>query len=728
MGEHKNQLDLPSFISRDELSAKNKVTRTQSLASRGPINKVKATNSENAFSHSFSDGFDLGGIAHSISEVGSTNQDMNSFFTVLDPRKPGNKIRNKRILEEKEEPSTKRLRSTTPSFSVASQPALGMNSMPSFRYSDSNTSPRDGDDEYKEIVPWTEKYAPQNSSTVALHSRKLKEVQEVIESMCSGNPTVKLLILSGPAGSSKSSIFRTLAKETLIKVNKLKDLDLDLNNYLLEWENPDRMEGRSLTATFQEFLSSAKYKTNQNCMIMVDDIPNLSHQKTREMFNAALLEWINQENVHSYYNNPGLVLIITEIEVSSAGTIGEGASTSFRNSDSLITERVILDKVLKHRAVRRIKFRPVSKTISAKALKSIVSQERILFTRLSPRDITRAIDVMSNYGDIRSAIMSLEYWAIGRSRSLSSGAKKSKLEQDGEDIYLNMLRRDAHLDLFHAVGKVVHLSSKDKYSKQVSEDELVVEGILSDWATSRGDQQILSSTVFENYLPVNKYLPFEEINKCLQSLCESDILTANTFAYGGMGSKQCTEIACELDIRGVRGALQRSQRLKSGSSYTPLHFPRLLKKQTPEIRQLRLELDEFREKRLVQENAGGAWSYETLLLYEKYYSDAIYNSPKFQSKVQERIQKNEIEDSEEEGKELKAKGDTDTSVSESKWSSDFGSDLDAEIEDELDMMLQQQSMTENPPESISKPIPKSTETYSDDFFNDDDDDELANLI
>lgn len=733
MEDNKCRRDSPSFISHDETPTKQKIMTTKPTMTAASSKTRQGKSLAKGFHHTFSDGFNLGGLSKSISEVESPTdqQDIKCFFEVLDSKVSSSKnkrkvderekmpsIKSKQKLEEQDElPPAKRVRSITPgppSFSIAAKPASRVSSVPSFTDTNMRLVEEEVGD-YKEVVPWTEKYAPQSSAVVALFSRKLKEVKEAIENMCSEDPQIKLLILSGPAGSSKSSILRALVKESLLDVRRPKGRELDLNNYLLEWENPDRAEGRSLPAAFQEFLSSAKYKTNKDCFILVDDIPNLSHQNTRELFNGALSEWIYQDSVYARNHNPGLVLIITEIEISASGSGNEGSSTSFRNADSLITERAIFDKILKHKAVRRIKFRPVPRTIIAKTLKSIASQEKSLFGRIAPQEVSNAIEVMSNYGDIRSAIMSLEYWAIGRSRFLSAGVKKTKLEQGGEDVYLNMLRRDSHLDLFHAVGKVVHLSSKDKFSKVVLEDELVVEGILSDWASGRGDQQMLSSTVFENYLPTNRYLPLNEIISCMDSLCVSDILTANTFAYGGMGSKQCTEIACELDIRGVRESLKRTTFLKqSGYSYNPLSFPRLLKKQTPEIKQLRLELDEFREKRLVQESGCGGWSYVPLLLYEKFYADTIYkNRP---AEVEEELEE-----------EASAEPSRTETGDLSDFGSDWGSDFDAEIEGELDMMLlQSQSVDGKSQQAV--PVSEDVRDFSDDFFNDEDDEEFLKLL
>lgn len=631
------------------------------------------------FADSFSDGFRLLGATstpanpHPKQENDSAD---NSTKKRITRRKRKTLEETEQTIVHEAEPLTKRRNTkttvlATSFFRAAATRTGSTGNVPAFREASI------GEEEVEEgtVIPWVEKYAPMNSRAVALHARKLKDVRDAIQDMCSDKPSIKLLILSGPAGSSKSAIVRTLAKEVLTENCKRDGKDLP-ENYLIEWENPDRMEGRSLPTAFPEFLASVRFKMNSDCLILVDDLPNLSHLNTKQRFNDALREWVNRTNVTPHSHNPGLVLIITEIELTNMGGGSEGSFVSSRNTDSMITERLIMDKVLKHPATLRIKFRAVNKTLITKSLKNIVSQERDLFGKLATKDVNNMIDVLSGYGDIRAAIMAMEFWAIGRSRSLSSKGSKTKPESDGKDVYLDMLRRDAHLDLFHAIGKVVHLSSKDKFNQEV-ESDIVVNSIISDWASSRGDQQTLSSTIFENYLSANMHLPLAEVTKCMDSLCDSDLLAkANNHTTGGSGSQLCIEMAGELDVRGVRNSLRRNLHLKSKTSgFRPMSFPQLLKRQPPEIAELKVELEAFREHRLAQEqnSFGGMWSPETVLLYGKLYTEQIMARMKNRLDPLTEMEEKEFE----------------------YHSSDFESDFDDEIEKELDeMMIAEQKQKE----------------------------------
>lgn len=598
------------------------------------------------------------------------------------------RLRSDRNVEEPQRKKT----TLAHSFFAAAATRTGSQSgkQPSFRES---PGPKDDVDQ-ETPMSWVEKYSPKTSKVTALHARKMKDVREVVEEMCSSNPRTKLLILSGPAGSSKSTIIKTLAKEILSRHSGTEN-DLS-NNHLIEWENPDRMEGRNLLTAFSEFLASVRFKTNKDCLVLVDDLPNLSHFPTKQAFNDALFEWVNRPNVIPKNHNPGLVLVITEIELTSAN---DGSMAGSRNTDSMVTERLVNEKILKNCAVSRIKFRPVNKTLLTKTLKNIVASEKAIFQGLHTMEINNAISVFADFGDIRAAIMAMEFWAIGRSKSQSHKSSATNVEKDGEDMYLNMLRRDSHLDLFHAVGKVVFLSSSDK-SGTTMENDAIVREIITDWASGRGDQQILSSTIFDNFLPLNTHLPFSGIMTGLESLCDSDILTTVTnYGYeGGVGGGQTTEIAGELDIRGVRLALERnldSRVEKSG--FNPMRYPPFLKRPSPEVTELKLKFEMFKENRMTQEQGfyGGMWSSESTVLYGKYFYDLIEQHKKYHP-VPEPMVEQEPEVKENPIFEY--------------HSSDFDTDFDDELEKEFDDMLstrkESESQEQQTPQSTSVPQSK----------------------
>jgi DNA polymerase III delta prime subunit len=543
--------------------------------------------------------------------------------------------------------------SSTFSFLAPPLPAKKTNSMPSFAELGSSGSQNShsssqshslkeinnnnkedtttfSDMEENGMVPWVEKHAPRSTPEVALHVRKLADTRQALKEMLKPHAVTRLLILSGPAGASKSTVVRMLAREVLAcrRSGSTGNVDHGHESGLLEWENPDSLPGRSLPTAFQEFLSSARYRSNKDTIVMIDDLPMLSHRATKEFFNSTLLNWVNQppdDYADSQY--PGVVLIMTEVEVSSAGSVDEGSAYSFRNADSLVTERVLWPQLLRHPAVRRLKFNPVSKTLLTKALKSVIEREPAAFRWLAPAERQKAVDVLAAGGDVRSAITALEYWAVGRTRALAAAASDRSLgieARGGTDVYLTMLRRDAHLDLFHAVGKVIYRSSKDKLGQAATPDDSVVAGIVTDWSSSRGDQQILSGTVFENYLSTSGHLPLAAVGESLEALCISDLLTGRRQNYGGAGNLLLTQLACELDVRGVRHTMKVNEHLKAttaaGSSSSgrpaPMRFTNLFKRRSEAVVEYELAIRKFQD----EHPRSGA---ESIMVYEKYYTDFV---------------------------------------------------------------------------------------------------------
>lgn len=587
-----------------------KRTVSSSIGTEQPPTKKKKLRAVDA--QSFASGFDV--PTTSSSEVSKSNGAAMSKGSVFKKKtsSQGGSIQKKITL------------SAGPSFSVPS-PAKKTNSMPSFHKmsSESIKESLENSDEYQ----WVNKYAPKTSRSVAIHSKKLADVKSSLENMTSDDPTIKLLILTGPAGASKSTSVRTLAKEITSRNILKSHYEAHTKKTLLEWESPERTEDISLPSSFNEFLSAARYQSNKNCFVMIDDLPNLSHSDTKELFNKALYSWIHQSNLYSQDHNPGAILVITEVEVSS-----NDENFNYRNTDSLVTERLIWDKILKNNSVKRIKFNTVAKTLISKTLKEIQQYEKEIFKNISSQEITKAIEVISNYGDIRSAIMSFQFWATGRSKNNSSQATSKEKE-----FYLQMLRRDSHLDIFRAVGKVVYLSAKDKNSNETTDEEKIVDEIVADWASNRGDQQVLSGTIFENYLTTNKNLSLSDVLSCVEPQCDSDILTSNTYKYGGMGSTQSTKIACELDVRGVRNGLLNAGK-PSSTTFSNLKFFQSMKKPSIEMKQQKLQLEE-KLKQKVEESKIGSVSIEQLLLYKDFYTGLINKGNAFKTKAMEYAKK-----------------------------------------------------------------------------------------
>lgn len=106
--------------------------------------------------------------------------------------------------------------------------------------------------------------------------------------MISGTDHTKLLILTGPSGSSKSTTIKILANEL---INRSQALALDSQEKWIEY-NDSTVEGTNQSDQFEEFINDAKYKIGSNLsVILVEELPNIFHSGTLAKFRNCIRNW-----------------------------------------------------------------------------------------------------------------------------------------------------------------------------------------------------------------------------------------------------------------------------------------------------------------------------------------------------------------------------------------------------------------------------------------------------
>lgn len=365
-------------------------------------------------------------------------------------------------------------------------------------------------------LQWVDLYKPSNSSEVALHAKRRQEVEEVLALMRRKEPNApRLLILSGPAGCSKTAIVKSLYNELGFA-------------RLAEYETPSEgTEDLGLMNAFEDFLDGMRYRGGSDgLLVVVEDLPNISHYETKQAFVRALMQWVN----YPQPTLPPLVLIITEVEIALE-------NRNYFSSDSIVVERIFPKPLLMHPQVKRIKFLPINMTLISKTLKSIIQKENAGFAKLPKKEIDGAVKALAELGDIRSAISGLEFWARWRSRS-------NKLTPFG---------RESQLGLFHAIGRVVHGSHKDKKGQPVQSDEAVVESVLADWDLNNHDSSF-NLSIAENYPSAHSSrTSIEGLDACADVLSLADTLIPNNLS----------QLSTDIAARGVRTALRNTMEVTS---------------------------------------------------------------------------------------------------------------------------------------------------------------------
>ncbi|CEP63292.1 Rad24p LALA0_S07e06832g [Lachancea lanzarotensis] len=445
------------------------------------------------------------------------------------------------------------------------------------------------EDKSHEVEEWCQKYEPHGTASLVLHQRKLQDVRNVLEPMISGNSMCRILLLTGPAGSSKSSCVKTLANEAIRdRLNTLPAPNFTLGNprkhqSYIEYDGSAVPLGVSKVDHFNQFLAESKYRVGLNvAVLLVEDLPNLFHEETKTQFQQSLLRWLYSPQSRL----PPLVICLTECEIHGS----KDASYSFSIDTQFIAETVLGPEVLNHPCLRRIKFNPINKTLLKKHLKAICDRERKLIKadRWEQREAFIA-SIAENCGDLRSAISALQLWAT------TSGSASTFTST-----------REQSVSYFQGLGRIIH------GSKDLPNDSSMINELM--YSHSAGTGELLKMGVLENYATFSKgQFSLSHAVSILDSLSIADIMTMENTS-----TITLTE-SVEFPLRAVRHTFASLGKIATSSHHRP-NFPRESK-----VRKLRRNfMTEAGRYASVSIQKYKSWhSMSNIALYYSYYAPLI---------------------------------------------------------------------------------------------------------
>ncbi|KAJ3740153.1 Rad17 cell cycle checkpoint protein-domain-containing protein [Lentinula detonsa] len=319
---------------------------------------------------------------------------------------------------------------------------------------------------------WVDMYEPQSEAELAVHVRKVENVRNWLRESLEGGKLRKyrrVLVLTGPAGTAKSSTIRVLSEELKFEILEWKSSagDTFVNAPASSWVLDDTMFTK-----FRLFLeraskcqnvfktsptplspysssSSSLNPTQTHRIILLEDLPNILHASIRSQFQDVIRSLI--ENA-----DPDPVPII--IIVSDSGMRGEAGDERLVNGawghddEGAFDIRSLLPKDVLHGPyVEEIKFNPIAPTLLKKALQALLSRHFASQKSLITGQMLDTV-VESANGDIRSAIMALQFACIRLSKK-GKGANPQVLME-------SITRREQSLALFHLMGKVLYNKRK----------------------------------------------------------------------------------------------------------------------------------------------------------------------------------------------------------------------------------------------------------------------------
>ncbi|AGO13972.1 AaceriAGR112Cp [[Ashbya] aceris (nom. inval.)] len=432
-----------------------------------------------------------------------------------------------------------------------------------------------------EIGNWYDKYQPRCLDDVAIHRNKLEGVRKALEEMLSGTSQARILLLTGPAGCSKSTVVKLLSAKLVPQHRMATSEGVHLSGGADTYVEYSNDASAPPLEQFDEFLQQAKYRIGHNLAVaLVEELPNVFHEETRNRFNMSLLQWLSMERTL-----PPLVICLTECEINDSAR-HFGLDTMF------IAETLLTKEVLTHQLLLRIKFNPINATLLTKRLRYIAARETPALSH-SKRVLVGSFikELSGKSGDIRSAIAALQFWCQSTN---SSGLA---------------LGRESSLNYFHAVGKVIY------GSKDATDDETIA-GLMS---TGHSASETFRLGILENYAKFDKgNFPIDTAATIVDALSACDLLH-----YRG----ECLDGYSEFALRSVRHSLLKLK--KDCGQHGAATFPKDWAVKGHQVR-FKLEAEDFA---LVEYHKYGQLrKFRDIALYYGYYAPAIRSLRSFNSK------------------------------------------------------------------------------------------------
>ena len=420
-------------------------------------------------------------------------------------------------------------------------------------------------------LPWYEKYSPKALSDVAIHKRKLKDVEEVLNDMLSNTDNTRILLLTGPSGCCKSTLIKKLSK-TVVPLYRNSNASIMLNqytlnnnnnnnnnsqdqDYVIDYENSLQLSEMNNMEAFNEFLHKSKFYNGAYnlSVLLVDDLPNVFHYETRLQFQRIIKEWLYTEGIRL----PPLVICLTECEMEEDNNNkyqkNNGGGININNTYT--AETVFNREILQNPKLKRIKFNPINHTLMKKLLNNIALEERAqLEVNGKWKSKDKYIKQLLNFnnGDIRSMLSSFQFWAT------------SKDDATVDSIYL----RTESVSFFHGVGKIIY-GSHDKDGTLKDDNEMINQmlDINGDSNSNLLFNDNFKLGLLENYNSFNKnQLPIEVASKVVMALSYNDSLFGSSNNLEGL----------EYMIRKIRYEINQYSKGKDFSSgvHGGFNFPR----------------------------------------------------------------------------------------------------------------------------------------------------------
>ncbi|GAX79901.1 hypothetical protein CEUSTIGMA_g7341.t1 [Chlamydomonas eustigma] len=345
--------------------------------------------------------------------------------------------------------------------------------------------------------PWYVKHEPKTLEEVSI-ALQPKKATELINWLESQQPhsyragSSRLLILSGPPGSCKSTAVKVLSSQQgFDMVEWTPPAPMLWSEFRQQAPGNDKDRGTEYISKLDEFdmfvsrakypslpvLKSTKYleetgegvplahgnnRSEKSKLILIDDLPHV-------MDAAGSLRLLSSLQDLVATSRCPVILLTTSTSTSSSSTIGEGGSNAVLGSAKGLHKDMLAG--LLARGAVNISFNPVTNANISKVVANVAKKEGLSI----PEAAVASIVSLCN-GDVRNAIQSLQLMYQSQSsqiRALPTSSEKAKplskragaaaAKANASRVLLPselqgfaQLQRDQGLQLFHVLGKILY--------------------------------------------------------------------------------------------------------------------------------------------------------------------------------------------------------------------------------------------------------------------------------